>query len=137
METLALNFGHWATKSVFLTHTELLNNGHPKDNFCFDPISDRQEKKHLVSISFCAPIFVLLFLYFKSRGQISRVRCAVVTRLSASEKLVPSTLKEYLHRVFSNLSISFGSQRQSRARSRSHSPRRRQFHKPRLQERSR
>ena len=94
METLDLNFGHWATKSGFLTHTELLNNWRPKDNFCFDPISDRQVKKHLLSNSFCAPIFVLFFLYFKSRGQISRVRCAVVTRLPASEKLVPSTLRE-------------------------------------------
>ena len=98
METLALNFGHWVTKSVFLTHTKLLNNWRPKDNFCFDPISDRQEKKHLVSNNFCTPIFVLLFLYFKSRGQISRVRCAVVTRLPASEKLVPSTLR-WLNRV--------------------------------------
>ena len=53
----------------------------------------KRKKKHLVSNNVCAPIFVWLFLYFKSRGQIPRVRCAVVTRLPASEKLVPSTLK--------------------------------------------
>ena len=68
METLALNFGHRVTKSVFLTHTELLNNRRPKDSFRFDPISDRQEKSHLVCNNFCAAIFVLLFLYFKSRA---------------------------------------------------------------------
>ena len=71
----------------------LLNNWRPKDNFRFDPISDRQEKNHLVCNYFCAAIFVLLFLYFKSRGQISRVTCRVVTRLPASGKLVPSTLR--------------------------------------------
>ena len=69
METLALNFGYWVTKSVFLTHTELFNNWRPKDNFRFDLISDRQEKSQLVC------------------------RCAVVTRLPASGKLVPSTLR--------------------------------------------
>ena len=51
-------------------------------------------KKHLVSNNFCAAIFVLLSLYFKSRGQISRVTCAVVTRLPASRKLIPSTLNK-------------------------------------------
>ena len=95
METLALNFGHWVTKSVFLMHTELLNNWRPKDNFRFDPISDRQEKNHHACNNFRAAIFVLLFLYFKSRGQISFVKCAVVTRLPSSGKLVPSTLKWY------------------------------------------
>ena len=73
------------TKSVFLTHSELLNNWRPKDNFRFDPISDREERNHLVCNNFCAAIFFLLFLYFKSRGQISRVTCAVVTRLPAPE----------------------------------------------------
>ena len=84
MKTLALNFGHWATKIVFLT---------PKGQLLFWSNLGQTGKKHLVSNNFCAPIFVLLFLYFKSRGQISRVRCAVVTRLPSSEKLVPSTLK--------------------------------------------
>ena len=86
-------------KSVFLTHTELLNNWHPKDNFRFDPISDRQEKNHLVCNNFCAATFVLLFLYFKSRRQISRVTCAVLTRLPASGKLVPSTLTQNILRI--------------------------------------
>ena len=50
-------------------HTELLNNWRPKDNFRFDAISDRQAKNHLVGNNFCAAIFVLLFLYFTSRGK--------------------------------------------------------------------
>ena len=96
METLALNFRHWVAKSVFLTHSKLLNNWRPKDNFRLNPILDIQEKNHLVCNNFCAAIFVLLFLYFKSRGQISCVTCAVITRLPASGKLVPSTLISWL-----------------------------------------
>ena len=51
-------------------------------------------------------MFVLLFLYFKSRGQISRVRCAVVTRLPASEKLVPSTLSALAELILSRTRLS-------------------------------
>ena len=65
METLALNFGHWVTESVFLTHTELLNNWRPKDNFLFDPISDRQEKTTLYVINFVPPY--LFYFLIQSR----------------------------------------------------------------------
>ena len=61
METLTLNSGHWVTESVFPTHTELLNNWRPKDNFRFDPISDRQEKNHLVVIIFALPYLICFF----------------------------------------------------------------------------
>ena len=82
-----------ASARTLLKLASLLNNWRPKDNFRFDPISDRQVKNHLVCNNFCAAVFVLLFLYFKSRGQISRVKCTVVTTLTASGKLVPSTLR--------------------------------------------
>ena len=74
----------------------------PKGQLLFWSNLGQTGKKHLVSNNFCAPIFVLLFLYFKSLGQMSHVRCAVVTRLPASEKLVPSTLREINKVSFSN-----------------------------------
>ena len=69
-------------------------------------IQSRPDRKnHLVCNNFCAAVFqlfVLLFLHFKSRGQISRVTCTVVARIPASGKPVPSTLTCPRYNVYSN-----------------------------------
>ena len=80
----------------------------PKGQLLFWSNLGQTGKKHLVSNNFCAPIFVLLFLYFKSRGQISHVRCKVVTRLPASKKLVPSTLSNWKEKAWKKIRASTG-----------------------------
>ena len=91
--------GDFSLESRALSYKKCFSNAYwialqltPKGQLSFWSNFGQTGKNHLVCNNFCAAIFVLLFLYFKSRGQISRVTCAVVTRLPVSGKLVPSTL---------------------------------------------
>ena len=93
MATLALNFGHWITGSVFPTYTEFLKTWRPQDIFRFDPISDKQEETTLYEIIFAPPYLFYFFRilnparYVRGRQQTSHVRKTSTIHLKAKEDL--------------------------------------------------